>query len=592
MKPNLRTFPPFQAFHHTPLAVALAIATFFTVVAPTAQAGPNDVAVNSATANLATNKLTVLGANMVAQDSKHPLLVLFNNMSLPITSSSPTMLMATLPAGLTPGSYHLLVGNGNPSDEDHNGFLDMTLGNTGSQGPVGATGPQGPTGATGPQGNTGPTGAQGPEGFVGPTGPQGPQGNIGPTGAQGPQGMKGDTGATGPQGIAGPAGPSGPQGTTGATGPVAPPDPNEGDRGLGNTSEGFQALASNTTGQNNTADGSFALNKNTTGDNNTANGFRVLDNSVNGSFNTASGVIALHSNIDGSFNVANGVQALVLNTSGSANTANGYQALFNNTTANFNTADGYLALLNNTGPANTAMGAAALQNNHTGPNNTAIGQQSLFNNSSGGYNIAVGEFAGANLTTGDRNIDIGNMGVAGESLTIRIGGAIAPFPAQGRTFIAGIHNVPVVGDPVVIDSFGQLGRDVSSRRFKNEIKPMDKASEAILALQPVIYRYKHELDPNGVRQFGLVAEDVEKVNPDLITRDAQGKAYSVRHEAVNAMLLNEFLKEHKKVEEQGRTISELKKTVELLTARAREQQAQIEAVSRRVERAIPLQVRN
>ena len=236
------------------------------------------------------------------------------------------------------------------------------------------------------------------------------------------------------------------------------------------------------------------------------------------------------------------------------------------------------------------MGASTLQKNTTGPNNTAIGQQSLFNNSTGGYNIAVGEFAGANLTTGDRNIDIGNMGVAGETLTIRIGGAIAPFPAQGRTFIAGIHNVPVVGDPVVIDSFGQLGRDVSSRRFKNEIKPMDKASEAILSLQPVTYRYKHELDPHGVPQFGLVAEDVEKVNPDLITRDAQGKAYSVRHEAVNAMLLNEFLKEHKKVEEQGRTIAELETTVELLTAHAKKQQAQIEAVSQRVERAMPLQV--
>jgi len=143
MKPNRRKFPQFHSFHRTPLASVLAMATFFTVAAPTTQAGPNDIAVNSATADFTTGNLTVLGANMVAPDKSHPLVVLLNNMSLTIASSTPTMLMATLPAGLTAGSYHLVVGNGNPSDPVHNGFLDVTLGTTGPQGPKGDTGPAG-----------------------------------------------------------------------------------------------------------------------------------------------------------------------------------------------------------------------------------------------------------------------------------------------------------------------------------------------------------------------------------------------------------------------------------------------------------------
>src|SRR5207247_1400768 len=167
------------------------------------------------------------------------------------------------------------------------------------------------------------------------------------------------------------------------------------------------------------------------------------------------------------------------------------------------------------------------------------------------------------------NIDIGNGGVAAEANTIRIGDA-----AHTRTFIAGISGANIgKGVVVEVDASGQLGARASSRRFKQEIKPMDKASEAILALKPVTFRYKKELDPEGTPQFGLVAEEVEKVNPDLVARDRDGKPNTVRYEAVNAMLLNEFLKEHRTVQEQKATIAELKhnfaeqqKQIEVLTA--------------------------
>jgi trimeric autotransporter adhesin len=200
-----------------------------------------------------------------------------------------------------------------------------------------------------------------------------------------------------------------------------------------------------------------------------------------------------------------------------------------------------------------------------------------------------------NLTTGDNNIDIGNRGVAAESYTIRIGGANGTgFGSQTRTFVAGIFGTVVAGATVVVDSNGQLGVVGSSQRFKDEIKPMDTASEAILALRPVTFRYKHELDPNGIPQFGLVAEEVEKVNRDLVARDAQGKVYTVRYEAVNAMLLNEFLKEHRTVEElkatigkQEATITQLQAGIEALTASLKKQESQIQKVSAQLEMSKP-----
>jgi hypothetical protein len=253
--------------------------------------------------------------------------------------------------------------------------------------------------------------------------------------------------------------------------------------------------------------------------------------------------------------------------------ANGDQALYNNSTGAYNTAEGYRALFQNTtGAQNTANGVNALVANTTGNYNVAEGLDALFRNTTGSNNIAIGLFAGSNLTTGGANIDIGNAGVAAEGRTIRIG----TRGTQTSTYIAGINGVAVAaGVGVMVDSNGHLGTVVSSARFKEEIKPMDKASETILSLKPVTFRYKKELDPQGIAQFGLVAEEVEKVNPDLVARDEQGKAYTVRYEAVNAMLLNEFLKEHRKVQAQEAMILQQQKQIDALAAGLERVSAQV-----------------
>jgi hypothetical protein len=328
--------------------------------------------------------------------------------------------------------------------------------------------------------------------------------------------------------------------------------------------------------------GDDALVNNTTGTSNTAIGASALTSNTDGSFNTATGFEALSSNTNGLWNTANGYQALDFNTTGSKNTALGRGALYNNTTANGNTAIGYLSLNNNTtGPFNTANGNHSLYKNTIGVGNTAIGQSALFNNTTGFDNIAVGFNAGANLTAGGLNIYIGNPGVASEGNTIRIGtsGKQTTF-----TYIAGISGAAVAGGVgVLIDTDGHLGTAVSSERFKENVKPMDKASEAVLALKPVTFRYKHDLDPAGIPQFGLVAEDVEKVNPDLVARDEQGKPYTVRYEAVNAMLLNEFLKEHRKVEALEKAMAEQQKENAAMRAMLKEQAAQIQKVNAQLE---------
>ncbi len=347
--------------------------------------------------------------------------------------------------------------------------------------------------------------------------------------------------------------------------------------GLVNTATGVNALFSNTTARFNTADGANALYSNTTGAYNTATGFDALYSNTIGLGNTANGDFALFTNTTGTFDTAYGVNALFSNTSGSQNTATGMDALLNNTTGGMNTADGLFALdSNTTGSGNTASGSGALFHNTTGVDNTATGDSALDSNTAGSNNIALGTGAGGNLTTGSNNIDIGNSGVAAEANTIRIGIA----GTQSATFIAGISGATASGGAaVLVSSNGQLGTITSSRRFKQEIKPMDKASEAILALRPVTFRYKQEIDPKGIPQFGLVAEEVEQVNPDLVVRDAEGKVYTVRYEAVNAMLLNEFLKEHRNMEQLKATLLEQWKEMELLTATWKEQQAQIQKVS-------------
>jgi Chaperone of endosialidase len=323
----------------------------------------------------------------------------------------------------------------------------------------------------------------------------------------------------------------------------------------------------------NTAEGTNALFSLTTGVWNTALGGQALFSDTTGGLNTAVGLNTLFRNTTGSDNTAIGFEALFVNTTGFQNTATGWRALLENTTGFHNTATGFEALLfNTTGNHNTADGDVALVRNTTGNFNTANGAHSLELNTTGSSNIALGFQAGGNLTTGSNNIDVGNAGVAAESQTIRIG---TPG-AQARSFIAGISGTAVTGSAVMVNSAGQLGTAPSSKRFKDEIKPMDKASEAILALKPVSFRYKEELDPNGIPQFGLIAEEVEKVDPDLVARDEQGKAYTVRYEAVNAMLLNEFLKEHSQVQQLKATVSQQQKEFQ---AKIAQQQKEIEALT-------------
>jgi hypothetical protein len=358
-----------------------------------------------------------------------------------------------------------------------------------------------------------------------------------------------------------------------------------------NTATGFEALYSNTTGSSNTATGGTALYSNTTGNNNTATGFAALVYNSSGPYNTATGVSALFGNTTGAYNTATGFEALTAATGTSAadNTATGALALHSTTSGFYNTATGVSALLlNTTGYYNVASGVSALTYNVVGHDNTAEGFQALLN-AKGSNNIGIGSNAGANLSNGSNNIDIGNLGVAGDAAKIRIG----TKGTQNAAYVAGIYGKTVASGSkvgVMIDSTGKLGTVVSSARFKEAIKPMDKSSEAILALQPVTFRYKQELDPDGVPQFGLVAEQVEKVSPELVVRDEEGKAYTVRYEAVNAMLLNEFLKEHCKVEqlqskaqEQERIAQKQKASIaqmqEEFRAKIAQQQKQIEALT-------------
>jgi len=307
---------------------------------------------------------------------------------------------------------------------------------------------------------------------------------------------------------------------------------------------------------------------------NTAEGQSALLSLTTGGFNTAVGYYSLRSNAAGQFNTAIGAGTLFANTAG-YNTATGAAALLSNTTGIDNTANGALALFGNTGGnGNTAIGSGALFTSATGFVNTAVGNAALSSNTTGSHNTALGASAGENLTTGDNNIDIGYnvVGLAGEGNTIRIGNTDIT-----DTYIRGISGATASGGAAVfVNGNGKLGTMTSSERFKQEIKAMDKASEAILALRPVSFRYKKEIDPQGIPQFGLVAEEVERVNPDLVIRDSQGKPQTVRYEQVNAMLLNEFLKEHA-------TVRDLKKELTALTATVKEQASQIQRLSARIE---------
>ena len=339
------------------------------------------------------------------------------------------------------------------------------------------------------------------------------------------------------------------------------------------TAEGCKALQSLTTGLGNTALGAYSLFSTSTGNFNTAVGAGALDLNT-GDSNTAVGAAALLLNT-GTENTATGVDALVFNEDGAQDTADGAFALFSNINGEGNSAFGWHALYSNLhGQKNTAVGFNALANN-TGAFNTAIGWNALVDNTGDG-NTAVGDLAGSDLTTGNDNLDVGNPGVAGESSTVRIGNSFI----HSRTFIGAVRGVTTGNNnavPVMIDTDGQLGTISSSARFKKDIKSMDKTSETILALKPVTFHYK--TDQTNRPEFGLIAEEVAQVNPDLVVHDQNGQIYTVRYEAVNAMLLNEFLKEHKKVSDQQQLILQLQSTVAKQETNAVRQQKQIDALS-------------
>ncbi len=357
---------------------------------------------------------------------------------------------------------------------------------------------------------------------------------------------------------------------------VVPP-PDGGYPGF-NTAEGQNALFSHTTGVANTAIGWYSLFSNTDGSYNTGVGagtllFNVGDQTTGeGTQNTALGAAALLFNTTGSANTATGVTALLNNSEGSANTANGWGALSHNNgnppDGSANTAVGAGALFSNTsGDSNTAIGENALVSNTTGSGNTAVGVRALDHNTEGSLNIAVGVNAGHDVVTAQNAICIGlNVFGADVGDSCFIGNIFGQTSASGAA--------------VYVNSNHRLGTLTSSSRFKDDIKPMERVSEALFALKPVTFRYKKEIDPDGKSQFGLVAEDVEKVNSDLVVRDKEGKPYSVRYEQVNAMLLNEFLKEHRKVEQLKANfdskLAKQQRQIEALTAGLEKVSAQIE----------------
>ena len=328
----------------------------------------------------------------------------------------------------------------------------------------------------------------------------------------------------------------------------------------------------------NTALGDDALVNLTTGYDNTGIGFQALSANTTGWQNTAVGRSALASNTTGFSNVAMGAYAMQNSNSG-ANTALGYRTLVA-ASGGLNTAVGSEALsLNTTGYSNTAVGRSALYANLRGIDNVALGQEALSQNENGSYNIAIGFQAGQAIT-GDNNIAIGNPGVSDESNTIRIG----TEGTHTKTYLAGVKDTPLAHGAALaigITADGQLGVRASSARFKEDIHPMDKASEAILDLKPVTFRYKKELDPKGAPQFGLVAEEVAKVDPDLIVADKQNKPFTVRYEEVNTMLLNEFLKEHRKVQELEATITRQERQIEALTSGLQKMSAEVEMTTPR-----------
>jgi len=491
------------------------------------------------------------------------------------------------------------------------------VGPQGPAGPQGATGPSGPAGPPGPVGPVGPQGPIGPEGPEGPIGPEGPPGTIedgsvglaqiDPTQVQIRVGDSCSTGSfvaaigqdgsvtcetgTGDNWSTGLGQSALASNTTGrwntATGYQALMNNTTGGGnsafgvnallensiGAQNTALGINALRNNASGDENTATGREALFYNTVGYKNTANGDQALFSNTDGYNNTASGDSALYSNSSGFSNTSVGANALYDNQTGRENTAIGYNALYTNTVGHNNAAVGLEALLSNvdgyhntaigsysltsniSGIRNTGIGSYALRYNTTGSHNVAIGRSTLVDNTSGNANIAIGWEAGLNLTTGSNNIAIANAAVAGESNTTRIGSL------QTRTFIAGIYGANVgssTGTTVVVNSDGQLGTSASSRRYKEDIHDMGSTSNRVFDLRPVTFRYKESIVEGGqTLEFGLIAEEVAAVLPELVVYNRDGEPESVKYRILSALLLNELQKQNAKLADQEVQLSEL-----------------------------------
>jgi len=488
--------------------------------------GAGALLANSSNENTASGAGALLSNTTGSANTANGAFALFNN----TTGSGNIALGAGAGISLIAGDNNIDVGNGGVAAESNT----IRIGDTGVHqaiflAGIGGMTPTAPIEAELVDPDTGQLGsadiASFPPGPPGPAGPQGPQGPSGPQGPQGPQG------AQGPQGSPGPPGPSGPQGSQGPQGPpgfgVVITDPE-------NTAVGDQALFANF-GQSDTATGFKALFNNMKGAVNVANGDQALFANENGNGNTAVGAFALSANIDGDFNTAVGEETLVANT---------------------------------TGGDNSSLGGSALHNNTTGSSNTALGNFALFGNTTGNFNVAVGTNAGNHVISADH--------------VICIGSDVPGADVSNSCFIGQIFGATSSDAAAVfVNSDGKLGTITSSRRFKEEIRPMDKVSEAIFTLRPVTFRYKKQIDPESRSQLGLVAEEVENVNPDLVVHDKDDKPYSVRYDQVNAMLLNEFLKEHRKVEE-------LEAALGAVNERLKEQEIQIEKVNARLEIGKPI----
>lgn len=307
--------------------------------------------------------------------------------------------------------------------------------------------------------------------------------------------------------------------------------------GGGNTATGFNSLFYNAVGTDNTATGVYSLNRNTAGNENTATGaFALLDNKA-GSWNTGAGAFALYSNVSGNANSAFGRNALQSNLTGTKNSAFGSDAMYSNTAGRFNSAIGYSALRSNT----------------TGSYNSATGHFALYSNATGSNNIAMGDFAGYQIVAGSNNIHIGNRGIVTDNAVIRIG----TQGTQQATYLAGVRDVNVTGGvPVMVTATGQLGVVSSSRRYKEDIRSMGDTSERLLKLHPVTFRYKQP-DENNQKpeQYGLIAEEVAKVMPELVAYNEKGQPETIAYQTLTPLLLNELQREHKLVESQAQRLA-------------------------------------